>query len=112
MVAWLLWANANPPPRRPIWDPRLLWAGLGLVGLILLGALVIVLLDRWRKRGEPPPLTANEQLAQFRELYERGELSQEEFDRIRARLTPHLRSELGGQPPPASGPLPPGPPSG
>src|SRR5207248_1606105 len=93
LAAWL-WLAADAPPRPGFWQPRLLAATLILVGIILLGALVIYWIDRWRKQSAPPSLTASAQLANFRELYEEGDLSQAEFDRIRARLTPLLRQEL------------------
>jgi len=55
---------------------------------------VIVWLDRWRKRSDANPMVANEDLAYFRELYDRGELSAEEFERVRIRLSRQLREEL------------------
>ena len=67
---------------------------MALAAIILVGAVVIALLDRWRKRGEPAPLTANDQLATFRQLYEQGKLSQEEFERLRNRLAGKLGKEL------------------
>ena len=45
-----------------------------------------LLLERWRKRAAPAVFDANDQLAQFRELYERGELSQKEFDEQKKRV--------------------------
>ena len=53
------------------------------------------MLDRWRKRAAPPAFDANDQLARFRELYDKGELSQKEFDRIRERLGGKIRADLG-----------------
>jgi hypothetical protein len=75
------------------WD-RLLVPGLVAVGAILSGALFIYWLNRWRTRPDAAPLTANEQLANFRELYEEGEISEKEFERIKARLAPLVREEL------------------
>jgi hypothetical protein len=86
-------AEASPAPPR-FWDPRLFAATLVLVGVILLGALVIYCLDRWRKRAQAPSLTANDQLANFRELYEQGDISHREFERIKGRLAPLLREQL------------------
>ena len=90
----------------------LLWAALALAVIILFGVVVLVWLNHWRKRAGLEPLTANDQLAHFRELYDQGELSQEEFERIRAALTPQLQQELGL----IAAPAPPGsqgqPPSG
>jgi hypothetical protein len=94
VTAWLILANDPELPRRSWMDPRLLWATVGLLGLVLLGVLVIAWLDRWRKQSGSASCSANDQLAEFRELRERGELSAEEFERIRASLEPRLREEL------------------
>jgi hypothetical protein len=81
----------------PVLGGRLLWAALPLVGALLAGALVLYLIDRWRKReaAEEDALCApNEQLSRFRSLYERGEMSREEYERVKALLTAQLRREL------------------
>ena len=90
-AAWQAIADAPDPP---LWDPRLLWLSLALAAAILIGVLCIAWIDRWRKRSGCERLSANDQLANFRELYEQGELSHEEFERIRATLSPQLRQEL------------------
>lgn len=59
-----------------------------------MGYLVILWVDRWRKRTVQYQLSARDELAQYQTLYERGELSQEEFDRIRALLTQRLCQAL------------------
>jgi hypothetical protein len=93
--------------RGPIWaDTRIFWLFLAIVGVLLLGALIIWLMDRWRKRP-PPQVSAGDQLAHFRRLYERGEISAEEFTRIRDLLTARLMKELEPPPPPPESP--PGP---
>jgi len=99
VAAWQVCLADSEQVRPRFWDTRLLAVTLVLVGVILVGALVIYLLDRWRKRPAPPSVTASEQLAAFRELYERGEISQREFERIKARLAPLLRAELNVPPP-------------
>jgi hypothetical protein len=81
-------------PRLSLLDPQLLWATFALIATLLLGALVFAWLDRWRKRPTAGVLTPAEELAAFRSSYERGELSQEEYGRIRARLAPKLRQQL------------------
>jgi hypothetical protein len=81
----------------PALGGRLLWAALPLVGALLAGALILYLIDRWRKREaaeEEAAATPNDQLSQFRSLYERGEMSREEFERVKALLTEQLRREL------------------
>jgi hypothetical protein len=92
-AAWQAIAQAPSPL---LWDPRLLWLTLALAAAILIGVLLIAWIDRWRKRSGCERLSANEQLANFRELYEQGELNHEEFERIRATLSPQLRQELDG----------------
>jgi hypothetical protein len=121
-LRWSLLVLAAPAPPRgggpSLLDPRLLWATISLVAILLLGALVLAWFDRLRKRVDQNVLTPGDQLAAFRLSYERGELSQEEYERIRARLSPKLRKQLdlpaaptrrekpggSGEPPPAAAP--------
>ena len=110
VAAWQVAAYADLPGRSPWLDPRLLWSSLALTVLILVGALAIAWLVRWREQSAAEPLSANEQLAHFRELYQRGELSQEEFERIRASLGSQLRQELNVPPGPQAPAAPPGQP--
>ncbi len=86
--------GASVIARLPTWDPRFFWAALALVAAILLGAMVIAWTDRWRKRPAQGRLGPKEQLGRFRTLYESGELSTEEFNRIHALLTAHMMEEL------------------
>jgi hypothetical protein len=96
------------------WGPRAFWLSLALVGVIALGAIVVAILDRWRKLPPEEKLSANEQLAHFRELYEDGEISQGEYDRIRNTLEKQLREEANLPPRPEAdaGPGPPAPSQG
>ncbi|HKI36252.1 MAG TPA: SHOCT domain-containing protein [Gemmataceae bacterium] len=105
MALTLLLADAAPPVRPALPSPGdLLWAALPLIGILLVAALVIYLFDRWRKRSavtEPDACAPNDQLSHFRSLYERGEMSREEFDRVKALLAGQLRKELNVPAPPA-----------
>ena len=100
---------AAPPPK--LSPGELLWAALPLIGILLLGALVLYLFDRWRKRsaGRRDQAACNEQLSHFRSLYERGEMSREEFERVRTLLTGQLRKELNVPAPAAPPAIPPHP---
>jgi hypothetical protein len=99
------------------WSPDLLVNSLYLVGALLLGAIVIAAVSRWRRRGEEQ-LTPSEQLAHFRSLYEEGNISAEEFARLREMLTGPVHQAAGGKPratgvtpepgPPPDGTPPPG----
>ena len=111
-------------PLLPLLRNPLLVPALSLAGALLLGALIIALLNRWRRRAGVERLTPGEQLSQFRSLYEQGAISREEFERLRALLGEQLyQSVVGparppgkgakaGGPPEAAGPPPPGPPDG
>ena len=77
----------------------ILWSGV-LLGVLVLGAVVIARLDRWRKRqmegaDDPDPVMS------FRELYERGEISKAEYDRVLRRVA----ERVGAKPRPV--PVPP-----
>jgi hypothetical protein len=99
----------DPPPVRPpsLSDPQLLWAIAALIATLLLGALILAWLGRWRKRGDQDALTPIDQLTAFRQSYDRGELSQEEYERIRAKLAPQVRQQAKLPPKPAKAPDPP-----
>jgi hypothetical protein len=81
-------------PRLSLFDPQLLWATFALVATLLLGAVVFAWLDRWRKRPAHVGTSPGELLAEFRSSYDRGEMSQEEYERVRAKLAPKLRQQL------------------
>jgi hypothetical protein len=98
-------------------DPRVLWPTFGLVIVLLVSAVVLSWFDRWRKRTDRALVSPADQLNAFRLSYERGELSQEEYKRIKARLAPRIKEQLSvpqtptdeasvTKPPPASPPAP------
>jgi hypothetical protein len=74
---------------------------IGLTIVLLIGAAVIALVKRWRQRTESVSMSPSEQLAQYRSLYERGVMSKEEFDRLRALLGGQLREMKPPTPEPA-----------
>jgi hypothetical protein len=103
----------------PKWDPKIVWYGLALAGVLLLGAIIIWLVDRWRKKTPQQELhNTGDQLTHFRKLYEQGELSAEEFARIRSLLTDRMMRELEKSIPeaeaaePEAPPIPPSRPDG
>lgn len=78
---------------------RLLLTSLCLVGALLVAALVVALVNRWRRqRDAEEDVSPNAQLAQFRSLYEAGAISAEEFERLRAVLGAQLRESMGANP--------------
>jgi hypothetical protein len=103
-------AVAHSPPvvsalwaiKPPAWnDPQLIWAALPLAAALLLGAGIIYYVDRWRKRAEAPAAPNEDQLNHYRTLYERGELSEDEFNRLKVLLGGRMRKELNLPVPPA-----------
>lgn len=74
---------------RPLVRAGLLFAALA--ALTALGAFVVA---RFRGgKGDDQP-TTSELLTKFRELHEQGELSDEEFRSIKAKLAERLEAEL------------------
>jgi hypothetical protein len=91
-----------PAPQPSLLDPQLLWATIALVATLLLAAVIFAWVDRWRKRLDRETSTPADQLTVFRLSYEQGELSQEEYERIRARLAPQMKqpTNVPGKPKP------------
>jgi hypothetical protein len=75
-------------------SPSILITGSLLAATLLVGALVIAALGRWRRRLTSVGLSPSDQLAQYRSLYEKGTISQAEFERLRAHLGGRLRQDL------------------
>ena len=92
-------------------EERLMLVSSILVGVLLLGAVVISRLDRWRRRQMDEFDDSAESAGSFRELYERGEITKGEYERVlqrvaeRAGAKPKLSvkpSTPSESPPPAS----------
>jgi hypothetical protein len=84
---------------------KVLLPSLALAATLLLGAIVIAWIYRWRKRRDSWYQEPEADLEIFHSLHEQGQLSREELDRIRARLGSRVEPE-----PPTTSPPP--PPSG
>src|SRR5262245_11457156 len=82
-----------PCARFSLTDPQVLIATGLLAGTLFVGAVAVALIDRWRKRMQHETYSKHEQLASFRMLYERGELSADESERVRAQLLNQLKRD-------------------
>jgi uncharacterized membrane protein len=71
----------------------IVWPLLILAAVIVVGIVLVVWMDRWRRQPIQVKESPAEQLAHFQALLDRGELSQQEFDRIKARLNKGLLIE-------------------
>jgi hypothetical protein len=96
---------------------------LSLAGALLLGAVAVWVVDRWRKKAALDEQRAGEELTSFRALYERGEITEAEYARLRAKVAERVKAKVAppaapaaeppaapGLPPSANG-SPPAPPS-
>ncbi len=70
---------------------------LWLIGALLLLALVFWAVGRWRRREEKRD-DVSEQLTRFRESYEQGEMSEDEYKRVHALLAGKMQDK--GRPAP------------
>ena len=64
----------------------LIWSVMLLLALLLVAAVALFLAARVRLWVETDRTDDSEMLEQFRELYRRGELTEEEFRRVQQRL--------------------------
>lgn len=101
----------------PFDRPDFLWGMAGLAAALVAGAIAIVLVDRWRKRAAMTDLLAGEELTDYRGMLERGEISKEEYEKLRLKVAKRVKPEDAApaaapsspaNPPPAAGPFPAG----
>jgi Short C-terminal domain len=108
MWAFALLAQAGRD-KDPFRQPEVIWGTAGLAVALLVGALVVWSVDRWRKRASASGVSADE-LTDFRGMYERGEITEEEYNKLRARVAQRVRppaAPAGSPPGPAAPPTPP-----
>lgn len=75
-------------------DSKLAERTLPFVGLVLLVALGYVVVEKMRKKLREEGQTASNHMTNFRELHERGELSDEEYRTIKATLAARMQAQL------------------
>ena len=72
---------------------NLIRAGLLFIAIFALTAIVVAIARKMRDRTGDDARDANEIMTNFREVYERGGLSDEEFRTIKAKLAKELKGE-------------------
>jgi hypothetical protein len=102
VAAWFVVGDSPAARELPL---SLLGGTLLLMGALAVAAIIIIYIGRWVKR---PKTQTSDDLTYYRLLYEKGEFSREEYERIRAKLGQRLREELD-LPLPGETPAPPGP---
>ena len=85
-----LLAQAGRADKDPFRQPEVIWGTAGLAVALLAGALVIWAVDRWRKRATQSTNNLQE-LTDFRAMYERGEITEEEYAKLRNRVSGRVR---------------------
>jgi uncharacterized membrane protein len=77
----------------PVYD-SLIRAALLLAAIFALMAIVLAVARRFRGRAAEDKLDRHQMMSNFRDLYDRGGLSDEEFRTIKAKLASDLKAEL------------------
>lgn len=68
------------------------WVAVGLLIVILLGgAIALYFTDLWRKRQLSPDQETTESLTTYRTMFERGELTETEYQAIRDQLAAQMK---------------------
>jgi hypothetical protein len=88
------WALAATERWLSEWQSQFLKSSPFLAGILLLMALVLAWFKRRKAASTDDKLSPNDQLAHFRLLYDRGELSAQEFERIQALLGEQVRQGM------------------
>lgn len=90
-------------PRDPFREPEVIWGTVAIAVALLAGAVVIWATDRWRKR-HAAGFDPTDQLTDFRALLEQGEITEEEYARLRERVARRVKAEASTPShPPAGG---------
>ena len=99
MLSICLLAQGPKPAGSPFDRPELIIGTAALAGALLVGAFVIFLVDRWRKRAALAEVAdTGAELTGFRAMYERGEITEEEYNRLRLKVSERVKA-----PPEATG---------
>lgn len=78
----LLWALTK--------EQELILATGALVGVLMAGGIIMSRIDRWRKRQMEETEDSTGHMGSFRDMYERGELTRKEYDRVLRRMAEKL----------------------
>ena len=81
----------------PAWE-SLVRAALMFAAIFALTAIVLAVARRFRGQAVRDKLDRHQMMSNFRELYDRGGLSDEEFRTIKAKLASELKAELNDLP--------------
>jgi hypothetical protein len=93
LACWLV-ALAGDPELQAAAAWKIFWTIVILIVIVIVTGGVIMFITRWVKRTNRPAQTYGADRASFKVLYERGELTEEEYQKIRARLGQKLKEQI------------------
>ncbi len=86
----------------PLLRPDVLIAAGLLAVALLVGAGAILYAERWKKKAiHSIDAQSADDLAEFRTMFEHGEITEEEYDKIRQRTAQRMKQDLGLAPAPS-----------
>lgn len=100
----------------PLRSPEVIWGVAGITVALLVGAVVIYVVDQWRKRAAmgPTDADASDALTGYRVMYESGEITEEEYTKLRDKVAAKVKTAPAAPKPPGApaddGARPPAPP--
>jgi hypothetical protein len=76
----------------PFQSPEVIWGTAGLAIALLAGAVLVYLADRWRKRVSSAGVETGGELTEYRRMFDRGEITEEEYVRLRDRVAKRVKA--------------------
>lgn len=102
---------AKQQPSKKAQPGDIVLPALGLVAVLIAGALLFAAFKRWRERDEKADFSVHAELMAYREARDAGEMTEEEYQRVFAKLSGKIKQppeppkgETG--PPPSKPPAP------
>jgi hypothetical protein len=92
MWALILFGPMGRVNTDPLRDPEVIWATAGLAVALLAGALLVYTADRWRKKTATQVNNTSQELTEFRRMYESGQITQEEYAKLRDRVAQRVKT--------------------
>jgi hypothetical protein len=102
MGGFLLFAPLIGRGSDPLRSPEVIWSVVILALALLVGALNVYLTDRWRKGITARSSDAARELTEFRRMYEHGEITEEEYVKLRDKVAKRVKAQPAAQAPEAS----------
>ena len=106
MWSLFLFADTRDDPLR---SPEVIWGVAGITIALLAGAAVIYAVDQWRKRAAAgwTDADATNSLTTYRTMYENGEITEEEYAKLRNKVADKVKQPVAPKPDAPAGTMPP-----